>query len=55
MTERDLPAGASRIAERYASIWQAYERLGASCSEAGPVDGRTRRLVKLALAIGEAS
>jgi alkylhydroperoxidase/carboxymuconolactone decarboxylase family protein YurZ len=55
MTERDLPAGASRIAERHAAVWQAYERLGAACSEAGPVDGRARRLVKLALAIGAAS
>ena len=55
MTERDLPAGASRVAERHAAVWQAYERLGAACSEAGSMDGRTRRLVKLALAIGAAS
>src|SRR5512143_3628303 len=57
MTERDLPAGAGRVAERHATVWRAYERLGAgaACSEAGPVDGRTRRLVKLALAIGAAS
>lgn len=55
MTERDLPAGASRVAERHAAVWQAYERLGAACSEAGPMDGRTRRLVKLALAIGAVS
>ena len=55
MTERDLPAGAGRVAERHAAVWRAYERLGAACSEAGPVDGRTRRLVKLALAIGAAS
>jgi alkylhydroperoxidase/carboxymuconolactone decarboxylase family protein YurZ len=55
MTERNLPAGALRIAERHAAVWQAYERLGAACSEAGPVGGRTRRLVKLALAIGAAS
>ena len=55
MTERDLPAGASRIDERHAAVWQTYERLGAACSEPGPVDGRTRRLVKLALAIGAVS
>ena len=55
MSERDLPAGASRVAERHAAVWQTYERLGAACSEAGPMDGRTRRLVKLALAIGAVS
>jgi alkylhydroperoxidase/carboxymuconolactone decarboxylase family protein YurZ len=55
MTEPDLPAGASRVAERHAAVWRAYEGLGAACSEAGPLDDRTRRLVKLALAIGAAS
>ena len=55
MTERDLPAGASRVAKRHAAVWRAYERLGVACFEAGPLDARTRRLVKLALAIGAAS
>jgi alkylhydroperoxidase/carboxymuconolactone decarboxylase family protein YurZ len=55
MTGHDLPAGAARVAERHAAVWNAYERLGVACSEAGPLDGRTRRLVKLALAIGGAS
>lgn len=55
MTKRDLPAGAGRVAERHAAVWRAYERLAAACSEAGPLDDRTRRLVKLALAIGAAS
>jgi alkylhydroperoxidase/carboxymuconolactone decarboxylase family protein YurZ len=55
MTERDLPAGAARIADRHAAVWQAYERLGAACSEAGPLDAPTRRLMKLALAIGAGS
>ena len=55
MTERDLPAGASRLAERHAAVWQKYVGLGEACSEAGPVVGRSRRLVKLALAIGAAS
>jgi alkylhydroperoxidase/carboxymuconolactone decarboxylase family protein YurZ len=55
MTERDLPGGALRIAERHAAVWQAYERLGAACSEAGPLEAPTRRLVKLALAIGAGS
>ncbi len=51
----DLPAGASKIAQRYPEIWKALSGLGKACSEAGPLDGRTARLVKLALAIGAVS
>ncbi len=50
-----LPAGAGRLAETYPEIWQAYAKLGAACADAGPLDAKTRRLVKLALAVGGAS
>ncbi len=50
-----LPAGAGEIAEAYPDVWDAYAALGKACSEAGPIDGRTARLVKLALAIGALS
>ncbi|MCW3476360.1 carboxymuconolactone decarboxylase family protein [Limobrevibacterium gyesilva] len=48
----DLPAGAGRFAARYPAIWQAYGQLGERCAMEGTLDARTRRLVKLALAIG---
>lgn len=51
----NLPAGAGRVAERHAAVWRAYERLGAACSEAGPLKAPMRRPVKLALAIGAGS
>jgi alkylhydroperoxidase/carboxymuconolactone decarboxylase family protein YurZ len=47
-----LPTGASRLSTRYPDIWQRYQALGEACGDAGPLDPRTRRLVKLALAIG---
>lgn len=50
-----LPAGAGEIAKAYPEVWDAYAALGKACSEAGPIDGRTARLVKLALAIGALS
>jgi len=50
-----LPAGAARIARRHPKSWGAYEELGAACADAGPLDARTRRLVKLALAVGSQS
>src|SRR5258707_13075594 len=50
-----LPAGAAQIAKRHPKIWHAYEELGAACADSGPLDARTRRLVKLALAVGSQS
>ncbi len=50
-----LPARAAQIAEEYPEIWKAYQGLGQACAGAGPLDERTRRLVKLALAIGGGS
>ncbi len=50
-----LPSGAGEVAKAYPEVWQAYAALGKACSEAGPIDGRTARLVKLALAIGALS
>jgi len=51
----DLPSGAGRVARAYPAIWQSYAALGKAVAEAGPLDARTRRLVKLALSIGVSS
>jgi alkylhydroperoxidase/carboxymuconolactone decarboxylase family protein YurZ len=50
-----LPSGAGEIARTYPNVWAAYAALGKACAEAGPLDRRTARLVKLALAIGALS
>lgn len=52
MTQSELPSTAGDIAERYPDVWSAYSALGKATAEAGPLDERERRLVKLALAIG---
>lgn len=51
MTNDILSTRAKRISERYPTIWQAYQQLGKACTEVGPLDSRTQRLTKLALAI----
>jgi alkylhydroperoxidase/carboxymuconolactone decarboxylase family protein YurZ len=51
----DLPSGAGEVAKAYPEVWQAFSALGKACSEVGPLDGRTARLVKLALAAGSLS
>jgi alkylhydroperoxidase/carboxymuconolactone decarboxylase family protein YurZ len=48
----ELPPAARRIAADHPEIWKAYAALGEACGDAGPLDPATRRLVKLALAIG---
>lgn len=48
----ELPSGVRHFREGHAEVWKAFEQLGDACHAAGPLDDRTRRLVKLALAIG---
>jgi alkylhydroperoxidase/carboxymuconolactone decarboxylase family protein YurZ len=50
-----LPSGAGEVAKSYPEVWNTYAALGKACSEAGPLEGRTARLIKLALAIGALS
>lgn len=47
-----LPKVVQELASRYPEVWNAYNRLGDAVGEAGPLDARSVRLVKLALAIG---
>jgi alkylhydroperoxidase/carboxymuconolactone decarboxylase family protein YurZ len=49
------PSGAGRLATDYPDVWENYTALGKSVAEAGALDTRTRRLLKIALAIGAAS
>lgn len=55
MTEQTLPPRPRRIADEHPKVWNTYQELGKACAEAGPLDDRTARLVKLALAIGARS
>ncbi len=45
----DHPAG---FARRHPEVWSAFEDLANRCHEAGPLEARTRRLVKLGVALG---
>ncbi len=46
-----LPPPVERFKKDYAEVWKAFTQLGSRCHEAGPLDDKTRRLVKLALAL----
>ncbi|MFN3476142.1 MAG: carboxymuconolactone decarboxylase family protein [Candidatus Methylomirabilales bacterium] len=47
-----LPAPYQQFTKKFREAWEAYDRLGAACHEGGPLDRKTRELVKLGMAIG---
>lgn len=52
MSDESLPPIVEELARRYPAVWEAYNRLGQAAAAAGPLDSRTERLVKLAIAVG---
>jgi 4-carboxymuconolactone decarboxylase len=48
----DLPVPFTRIREEFPEVAAAYDALGDAVHKAGPLDDKSRQLVKLALAIG---
>jgi alkylhydroperoxidase/carboxymuconolactone decarboxylase family protein YurZ len=48
----ELPDVLAAFAEQYPQVWEAYNQLGNAAAGAGPLDEKTQRLAKLAIAIG---
>jgi hypothetical protein len=49
---RQLPKPIEDLRKLYPAVWKAFNELGNYCHDAGPLDEKSRRLVKLALSIG---
>lgn len=47
-----LPPSVEKFEDSHAAVWDAFMRLGDACHKAGPLDEKTRRLVKVALTLG---
>jgi len=47
-----LPKSVNQFSKQYPKVWEAFNELGERCHKAGPLDEKTRRLIKLALSIG---
>jgi 4-carboxymuconolactone decarboxylase len=47
-----LPQPFQRFRRDHPGVARAYEAFGEACAEAGPLDSKTRELVKLGMAIG---
>ena len=52
MTNDELPPIVKATADQYPQVWDAYNNLGRAVADAGPLDAKTERLVKLAIAVG---
>lgn len=51
--QKTWPDPVKKFETAYPEVWRAFNALGEKCHESGgPLDEKTRRLVKLALAIG---
>ena len=50
-----LPDFLEGVIKQYPEVWKAYQDFGEACNDAGPLDEKTVRLVKLALAVGAKS
>lgn len=47
-----LPKPVDQFRKQYPKIWETFNQLGDLCHEAGPLEEKTRSLVKLALSLG---
>lgn len=47
-----LPEAYVEFMKKYPDVKKGFESLGTACHEAGPLDEKTRRLVKLGIAVG---
>jgi 4-carboxymuconolactone decarboxylase len=45
----DLPKSYRRFKDQHKNVWQAFDRLGASAAESGPLDPKVRELIKFGM------
>jgi len=50
-----LPKGYRKFQEKHPQVYAAYEALGKTAAESGPLDEKTRELVKLGMAAARGS
>ena len=50
-----FPEWTRRFQKNHGKVWRAFQKLGEECHQAGPLDARSRRLVKIGIAAGSGS
>ena len=49
--QEPLPDSISGFEKKHPAVWETFAKLGDACHETGPLDEKTRRLVKLSMAV----
>jgi alkylhydroperoxidase/carboxymuconolactone decarboxylase family protein YurZ len=44
-----LPPHFTRLVEKYPEVWDAHQKMTEACAESGPLDRKTRELIKLGI------
>lgn len=54
MKDDTLPSVVDEFSRKQPAVWKAYNDLGEVVAQSGPIDAKTQRLLKLAIAVGAA-
>ena len=49
---KKLPKTFQTFKKKHGAIWDAHEQLSLACAEAGPLDRKTRELIKIGISVG---
>jgi AhpD family alkylhydroperoxidase len=47
--KEQLPKHFNKFVEKYPEIWEGHQKVAIACSECGPLDRKTRELIKVAI------
>ena len=47
--KEELPQHFKKFVERYPQVWAAHQKMTEACAETGPLDRKTRELIKIAI------
>ncbi|MBW8039441.1 MAG: carboxymuconolactone decarboxylase family protein [Planctomycetes bacterium] len=47
--EEKLPEHFTKFVKKYPKVWEAHQKLTEACAESGPLDRKTRELIKVAI------
>lgn len=48
--KKTLPQHFKKIVRKYPKVWEAHQKLTEACAESGPLESKTRELIKVAIA-----
>jgi AhpD family alkylhydroperoxidase len=51
MTMKKLPKTFQEFVKKHGPIWEAHEQLAKACAKTGPLDRKTRELIKIGISV----